>query len=140
MKLYFGLILPLLLFFIFLMGKTGPVLFVDSLIRILSKFLLSMFFHLLNMKGIAIFNPRFVENKKGCEANFRILPMRMSWPDLNPFSEVSHDVKMIEVYVEPLNGDPEKYLSYRKHVYLDMGYLKRKGELYYDEELEYLFY
>lgn len=65
--------------------------------------------------------------------------MRMSWSDLKPSNEVSNDVKIIEVYAEPLKGNPEKYLSYRKHVYLDMGYLKRKGELYYDEELDLYF-
>ncbi|MBQ0268413.1 MULTISPECIES: hypothetical protein [Providencia] len=90
-------------------------------------------------EGYSYFDPRFIENKKGCEANFRVLPMRMSWSDLKPSNEVSNDVKIIEVYAEPLKGNPEKYLSYRKHVYLDMGYLKRKGELYYDEELDLYF-
>lgn len=139
MKYYFSLILPLLLFSHIANGENRPGFvcgqFNGNVIEVPEKYV----FPFAEYEGYSYFDPRFIENKKGCEANFRILPMRMSWPDLKPFSEVSRDVKMIEVYVEPLNGDPEKYLSYRKHVYLDMGYLKRKGELYYDEELDLYF-
>ncbi|MEX6150446.1 hypothetical protein AB6G45_17200 [Providencia hangzhouensis] len=114
MKLYFCLILPLLLFYCIVNGENHPGFvcgqFNRNIIEVPSKYV----FPFAEYEGYSYFDPRFVENKKGCEANFRILPMRMSWPDLKPFSEVSHDVRMIEVYVEPLNGDPEKYFSHRK--------------------------
>lgn len=139
MRLNIYLIFPLILFSCVINANNRPGFvcgkFNNTIVEVPSDYVYTF----AEYEGYSYFDPRFIENKKGCEANFRILPMRMSWPDLKPFSEVSHDVKMIEVYVEPLNSDPEKYLSYRKHVYLDMGYLKRKGELYYDEELDLYF-
>ncbi|MBQ0533167.1 hypothetical protein [Providencia huaxiensis] len=139
MKLYFCLILPLLLFSCIVNGENRPGFvcgqFNKNIIEVPGEYV----FPFAEYEGYSYFDPRFIENKKGCEANFRVLPMRMSWPDLKPFSEVSHDVKMIEVYVEPLNGDPEKYFSHKKNIYLNMGVIKRKGELYYDEELELYF-
>ncbi|MEQ5111327.1 hypothetical protein [Providencia vermicola] len=139
MRLNIYLIFPLILFSCVINANNRPGFvcgkFNNTIVEVPSEYVYTF----AEYEGYSYFDPRFIENKKGCEANFRILPMRMSWSDLKPSNEVSNDVKIIEVYVEPLKGDPEKYLSYRKHVYLDMGYLKRKGELYYDEELELYF-
>lgn len=139
MRLNIYLIFPLILFSCVINANNRPGFvcgqFNSNVIEVPDKYV----FPFAEYEGYSYFDPRFIENKKGCEANFRILPMRMSWPDLKPFSEVSHDVKMIEVYVEPLNSDPEKYFSHKKNIYLNMGRLKRKGELYYDEELELYF-
>ncbi|WP_272538808.1 hypothetical protein [Providencia sp. PROV197] len=139
MRLNIYLIFPLILFSCVINANNRPGFvcgkFNNTIVEVPSDYVYTF----AEYEGYSYFDPRFIENKKGCEANFRILPMRMSWTDLKPSNEVSNDVKIIEVYVEPLKGDPEKYLSYRKHVYLDMGYLKRKGELYYDEELELYF-
>ncbi|HDN2513613.1 TPA: hypothetical protein P1K35_003845 [Providencia rettgeri] len=139
MRLNIYLIFPLILFSCVINANNRPGFvcgkFNNTIVEVPSDYVYTF----AEYEGYSYFDPRFIENKKGCEANFRILPMRMSWSDLKPSNEVSNDVKIIEVYVEPLKGDPEKYLSYRKHVYLDMGYLKRKGELYYDEELELYF-
>ncbi|MEI9749089.1 hypothetical protein [Moellerella wisconsensis] len=33
-------------------------------------------------EGASIWNPDFIYNKKGCEANFRVLPMIINWPDM----------------------------------------------------------
>lgn len=139
MRLNIYLIFPLILFSCVINANNRPGFvcgkFNNTIVEVPSDYVYTF----AEYEGYSYFDPIFIENKKGCEANFRILPMRMSWSDLKPSNEVSNDVKIIEVYVEPLKGDPEKYLSYRKHVYLDMGYLKRKGELYYDEELELYF-
>ena len=134
MRLNIYLIFPLILFSCVINANNRPGFvcgkFNNTIVEVPSDYVYTF----AEYEGYSYFDPRFIENKKGCEANFRILPMRMSWSDLKPSNEVSNDVK-----IEPLKGDPEKYLSYRKYVYLDMGYLKRKGELYYDEELELYF-
>ncbi|HEN3580992.1 TPA: hypothetical protein U5D98_004297, partial [Yersinia enterocolitica] len=35
-------------------------------------------------EGASAWDPNFIYNKKGCDANFVVLPMITSWPDMKP--------------------------------------------------------
>ncbi|HDL8468055.1 TPA: hypothetical protein PXR61_004213, partial [Yersinia enterocolitica] len=35
-------------------------------------------------EGASAWDPNFIYNKKGCDANFVVLPMIASWPDMQP--------------------------------------------------------
>lgn len=138
MKLYFGLILPLLLFSHISYGENRPGFvcgqFNKNIIEVPSEYV----FPFAEYEGYSYFDPRFVENKKGCEANFRILPMRMSWPEMKPIDS-NENIKIIRVSIEPLDGDVNGYLEYKRYLYLDRGEEKIKGEVLYDEKINLYF-
>nr|WP_306804806.1 hypothetical protein [Providencia sp. PROV195] len=138
MKLYFGLILPLLLFSHISYGENRPGFvcgqFNKNIIEVPAEYV----FPFAEYEGYSYFDPRFVENKKGCEANFRILPMRMSWPEMKPIDS-NENIKIIRVSIEPLDGDVNGYLEYKRYLYLDRGEEKIKGEVLYDEKINLYF-
>ncbi|MBP6120980.1 hypothetical protein HBM99_14350 [Providencia heimbachae] len=139
MRFLFILMIPILLFSNFLIADNHPGFvcgqFNGNIMEVSNKYV----FPFAEYEGYSSFDPRFIENKKGCDANFRFLPMRMSWPEMKPVSGISDDDKMIEVNVEPFNGNPKNYLRDKKYVYEEMGSFKRKRDLFYDEDLELYF-
>ncbi|ETT02092.1 hypothetical protein [Providencia alcalifaciens] len=57
--------------------------FNDTVIEVPSNYVYSF----EEYEGYSYFDPRFLENKKGCDANFRVLPLIMSWPEMKPFNK-----------------------------------------------------
>ncbi|WP_433587533.1 hypothetical protein [Providencia alcalifaciens] len=110
--------------------------FNDTVIEVPSSYLYSF----AEYEGYSYFDSRFLENKKGCDANFRVLPLVMSWPDMKPFDRNENgENKKIRFSIEPLDGDPKGYLEYKRYLYLDSGEGKYKGSISYNEELELYF-
>lgn len=55
-------------------------------------------------EGRSIWDPRFVENKQGCDANLKTLSLAMSWPAMKPVRPIemySYDFNGVVVTVEP---------------------------------------
>lgn len=137
MKLYFSLILPLLLFSCIANGENRPGFvcgkFNGNIVEVPQEYV----DFIAEYEGYSYFDPRFIKNKKGCEANFRVLPLRMSWPEMKPvdYDEVTTKKKTIRVSIEPLNDKIKGYLEHKRYIYLDWGEEKIKGDIVYDEKL-----
>ena len=90
-------------------------------------------------EGASSWNPDFIHNKKGCEANFRSLPMIANWPDMQPGDQVEwgnekHGFNGLTIGVEPLQK-PNPDLIYMRDFYLEEREDKRFDPMIYHEEL-----
>lgn len=132
------LIFPLLLFSCAINANNRPGFvcgkFNNTIVEVPSDYV----YNFAEYEGYSYFDPRFIKNKKGCEANFKVLPLRMSWPEMKPVDS-SENNKNISVSIEPLNSNVNQYLEYKKHIFIDRGEEKIKGEELYDEKLNLYF-
>jgi len=71
-------------------------------------------------EGASSWEPDFISNKKGCDANFVTLPLTMSWPEMKPRStadifRVENGSKGISVSISPeqrLDADMRPFLKW----------------------------
>lgn len=137
MRLNIYLIFPLLLFSCAINANNRPGFvcgkFNNTIVEVPSDYV----YNFAEYEGYSYFDPRFIKNKKGCEANFRVLPLRMSWPEMKPvdYDEYTTKKKTIRVSIEPLNDKLKGYLEHERYIYLDWGEEKIKGDVVYDEKL-----
>lgn len=138
MRYYFSLILPLLLFSCMANGENRPGFvcgkFNGNVIEVPANYV----FPFAEFEGYSYFDPRFIKNKKGCEANFNVLPLRMTWPEMNPIGSKENN-KEIKFSIEPLDGEAKGYLESERYIRLDRGEEKTKGNVLYDEKLDLYF-
>ncbi|CFQ51625.1 Uncharacterised protein [Yersinia aleksiciae] len=81
-------------------------------------------------EGASAWDPDFVNNKKGCDANFVSLPMITHWPDMQPGDKEVWYKQMLEfegltITVEPLRR-PDMDITYKREFYLK----KRKDKAF----------
>ncbi|UBX47988.1 hypothetical protein LDO51_12535 [Providencia alcalifaciens] len=110
--------------------------FSDTVIEVPSNYVYSF----AEYEGYSYFDPRFLENKKGCDANFRVLPLVMSWPEMKPFNKNENGKnKKLRFSIEPIDGDHKGYFEYKRYIYIERGEEKIKGDVSYDEKLNLYF-
>ncbi len=110
--------------------------FNDTIIEVPSNYVYTF----AEYEGYSYFDSRFLENKKGCDANFRVLPLVMSWPAMKPLDiNENGENQKLRFSIEPLDGDPKGYLEYKRYIYLDRGEEKVKGDVSYNEKLNLYF-
>ncbi|CNH87976.1 hypothetical protein [Yersinia bercovieri] len=94
-------------------------------------------------EGVSAWDPDFINNKKGCDANFVVLPMITSWPDMQPgdkskWYKYREEFGGLRISVEPLKRS-DKYINYMRDFYLE----KRKDKIFesivYMDNLELYF-
>ncbi|WP_249192771.1 hypothetical protein [Yersinia sp. Marseille-Q3913] len=94
-------------------------------------------------EGASAWDPDFINNKKGCDANFVVLPMITSWPDMQPgdksnWYKYREEFGGLRISVEPLKRS-DKYINYMRDFYLE----KRKDKIFesivYMDNLELYF-
>ncbi|MCB5301552.1 hypothetical protein [Yersinia bercovieri] len=94
-------------------------------------------------EGASAWDPDFINNKKGCDANFVVLPMITSWPDMQPGDKSNwykhgEEFGGLKISVEPLKRS-DKYINYMRDFYLE----KRKDKIFesivYMDNLELYF-
>ncbi|WP_430261676.1 hypothetical protein [Providencia sp. Me31A] len=91
-------------------------------------------------EGYSYFDPRFIKNKKGCEANFRELTLTTTWPymkivDLKNKFHFEIDEKTIRIILRPII-DKDYSLTQKMNNYLNSSYLGKRGQVFYDDEHE----
>ncbi|WP_275076561.1 hypothetical protein [Providencia rettgeri] len=138
MRFNIFLIFPLLLFSCVVNANNRPGFvcgkFNNTIVEVPSDYVYTF----AEYEGYSYFDPRFIKNKKGCEADFRVLPLRMSWPEMKP-TDSNKNTKIIRVSIEPLEGEPKDYLEYERYIHLDRGEEKIKGDVLYDKKLDLYF-
>ncbi|MDA5496430.1 hypothetical protein [Yersinia aleksiciae] len=73
-------------------------------------------------EGASAWDPDFINNKKGCDANFVVLPMITRWPDMQPGDQEKWYVQGLRyeglaISVEPLRR-PDMDITYMRDFYL----------------------
>ncbi|MEX9950009.1 hypothetical protein AB7X11_16005 [Providencia alcalifaciens] len=91
-------------------------------------------------EGYSYFDRRSVKNKKGCDANFTILPLRMTWPEMHPVDRMKSDQneKEIRISVTPMTNNTASMNMFRDNSINEDFFGKRSG-VYYDDELDLYF-
>ena len=97
-------------------------------------------------EGYSYFDPRFIENKKGCEANFRELTLTTYWPymtsvDSKKKFHLEIDEKTIRIILKPIR-EKDYSLTQKMSNYLNASYLGKRSQIFYDDdsELQYVEY
>ncbi|EPO5263439.1 hypothetical protein ACUBYX_000312 [Providencia rettgeri] len=146
MKLYFCLILPLLLFSCIVNGENRPGFvcgqFNKNIIEVPSEYV----FPFAEYEGYSYFDPRFIENKEGCDANFRELTLITHWPymtsvDSKKKIHLEIDEKTIRIILRPIR-EKDYSLTQKMRSYLNASYLGKRSQIFYDDdsELQYVDY
>ncbi|WP_272692131.1 MULTISPECIES: hypothetical protein [Providencia] len=146
MKLYFSLILSLLLFSCITYGENRPGFvcgqFNRNIIEVPSKYV----FPFAEYEGYSYFDPRFVENKEGCDANFRELTLITHWPYMTSVDpqkkfHLEIDEKTIRIILRPIR-EKDYSLTQKMKNYLNASYLGKRSQIFYDDdsELQYVDY
>ncbi|CNL43090.1 hypothetical protein [Yersinia aleksiciae] len=94
-------------------------------------------------EGASAWDPDFVNNKKGCDANFVSLPMITHWPDMQPGDKEVWYKQMLEfegltITVEPLRR-PDMDITYMRDFYLTPRKDKTFDPIIYIDELGLFF-
>ncbi|MCB5301550.1 hypothetical protein [Yersinia bercovieri] len=94
-------------------------------------------------EGASAWDPDFINNKKGCDANFVVLPMITSWPDMQPgdkskWYEHGEEFGGLRISVEPLKR-PDLDITYKRDFYLGIEKNKKYSPVSYIEELGLFF-
>ncbi|EPL9570375.1 hypothetical protein MMK73_002457 [Providencia rettgeri] len=91
-------------------------------------------------EGYSYFDPRFIENKTGCDANFTVLPLRMTWPEMKPVDRMKLDQNedKISIAVKPMTNDTATMNKFRDNL-INSDYLGIRSDVYYDDELDLYF-
>lgn len=94
-------------------------------------------------EGKSSWTPGFTKNKKGCDANFVVLPMIASWPEMQPGDQSKWYKQQLRfegltISVEPLRR-PDKDITYKRDFYLRAEKDKKFDPVIYLDELELFF-
>ncbi|MGG4661804.1 hypothetical protein [Providencia vermicola] len=87
-------------------------------------------------EGYSYFDRRAINNKKGCDANFTVLPLRMTWPEMKPVDRIKTgpNEEEIKIAVKPLTNSNATMNKFRDNSINNDFFGKRSG-IYYDDEL-----
>ncbi|CNE51430.1 Uncharacterised protein [Yersinia bercovieri] len=94
-------------------------------------------------EGASAWDPDFINNKKGCDANFVVLPMITSWPDMQPgdksnWYKEKRGFNGLTISVEPLKR-PDSDITYRRDFYLKKRKDKTFDPVIYRDDLGLFF-
>ncbi|WP_186377356.1 hypothetical protein [Yersinia thracica] len=94
-------------------------------------------------EGASAWDPNFIYNKKGCDANFVVLPMITSWPDMKPgdqnlWYEQVLRFEGLTISVRPLKR-PDKHITYKRDFFLRKQKDRTFDPAVYIENLELFF-
>ncbi|CAB5665625.1 hypothetical protein [Providencia rettgeri] len=97
-------------------------------------------------EGYSYFDPRFIENKEGCDANFRELTLITHWPYMTSVDpqkkfHLEIDEKTIRIILRPIR-EKDYSLTQKMKNYLNASYLGKRSQIFYDDdsELQYVDY
>lgn len=97
-------------------------------------------------QGYSFFDPKFIENKKGCNENYRELTLMAYWPhmrsvDVKEKYKTESDEKIIKIILKPIREN-EYSLAQKMSNYLNASYLGRRSQIFYDDDadLKYIEY
>ena len=65
-------------------------------------------------EGYSIWDPRFINNKKGCDANFTSLPIIASWSDMGPAAQARKgrgEIDKLDIHIMPIKN---QYTDFRR--------------------------
>ena len=91
-------------------------------------------------EGDSYFDRRFVKNKEGCDANFTVLPLRMTWPEMHPVDRMKSDQneKEIRISVTPMTDNTASMNQFRDNS-INNDFFGKKSGVYYDDEIDLYF-
>ncbi|MGJ3354494.1 hypothetical protein [Providencia sp. Je.9.19] len=91
-------------------------------------------------EGYSYFDRRAVKNKKGCDANFTVLPLRMTWPEMKPVDRMGLDqnAEEIKIAVMPMTNNKATMNKFRDNL-INSYYWGARSGIYYDDELDLYF-
>ncbi len=92
-------------------------------------------------EGASAFDPDFIYNKKGCDANFVVLPMITTWPDMQPGdraqrSEEGLDFSGLTLAVRPLLRISEPDITYYRDIILKGDKYIELSPINYHDDLD----
>ncbi|GAB1441057.1 hypothetical protein MASR2M36_38420 [Providencia sp.] len=140
MRFNIFLILPLLLFSCVINAKNRPGFvcgkFNGNVVEVPREYV----DFIAEYEGYSYFDRRAVNNKKGCDANFRELTLTTTWPYMAivDFKNKFHfeiDEKMIRIILRPIR-DKDYSLTQKMNNYLNASYLGKRSQVFYDDEYE----
>lgn len=140
MRFNIFLILPLLLFSCVINAKNRPGFvcgkFNGNVVEVPREYV----DFIAEYEGYSYFDRRAVNNKKGCDANFTVLPLRMTWPEMKPVDRMRLDpnIEEIKIAVKPITNDTATMNELRDNSINNKFFGKRSG-VYYDDELDLYF-
>ncbi|MEX9609711.1 hypothetical protein AB7Y92_06490 [Providencia manganoxydans] len=88
-------------------------------------------------EGAIYWDPDFINNKKGCDANFRVLPLLVSWPDMQA-SEYWERDDGLTIAITPIEVN-EPYMTRIHNNFMNSIHHGAQGELLYDDESDLYF-
>ena len=91
-------------------------------------------------EGYSYFDRRAVKNKKGCDANFTVLPLRMTWPEMKPVDRMGLDqnAEEIKIAVMPMTNNKATMNKFRDKA-INSSFFGKRSRIYYDDELDLYF-
>ncbi len=88
--------------------------------------------------GYSAWDPRFIHNKKGCDANFTSLPIIANWPDMGPVDQVRHgkdEFDKLDIHVLPIRNQYTDFIHTR-NFYLEEEKNKKIEPIIYHPALD----
>lgn len=140
MRLNIFLIFPLLLFSCAINANNRPGFvcgkFNDNIVEVPREYV----DFIAEYEGYSYFDRRAINNKKGCDANFTVLPLRMTWPEMKPVDRIKtgQNEEEIKIAVKPLTNSNATMNKFRDNSINNDFFGKRSG-VYYDDELDLYF-
>lgn len=134
------LIIPLLLFSGFLMGnnRSGFVCgkFNGNVVEVPRNYV----DFIAEYEGYSYFDRRAINNENGCDANFTVLPLRMTWPEMQPVDRMKLDPneEEISIAVKPMTSDTATMNELRNNS-INNDFFGKRSSVYYDDELDLYF-
>ena len=91
-------------------------------------------------EGYSYFDRRAINNKKGCDANFTVLPLRMTWPEMKPVDRIKTgpNEEEIKIAVKPLTNSNATMNKFRDNS-INNDFFGKRSSIYYDDELDLYF-
>ena len=91
-------------------------------------------------EGASAFDPNFIYNKKGCDANFVVLPMITTWPDMQPGDQIKRseeglDFSGLTLAIRPLRNTATD-VTYLRDIYLKEHKDKEFDPIIFHEDLD----
>lgn len=140
MRFYFSLIIPLLLFSCIANGENRPGFvcgkFNGNVVEVTRDYV----DFIAEYEGYSYFDRRAVKNKKGCDANFTILPLRMTWPKMKPVDRMGLDPNKeeIKIAVMPMTNNTATMNKFRDKA-INSSFFGKRSNVYYDDEFDLYF-
>ena len=140
MRFYFSLIIPLLLFSCIANGENRPGFvcgkFNGNVVEVTRDYV----DFIAEYEGYSYFDRRAVKNKKGCDANFTILPLRMTWPKMKPVDRMGLDPNKeeIKIAVMPMTNNTATMNKFKDKA-INSSFFGKRSNVYYDDEFDLYF-